>query len=80
MAAVSREYFPGASVASAVSAGFTDSHFLRDLGIAAYGYAPIAVPEADLGGAHGNNERISVENVRRGVPMAIDILERVTAN
>ena len=80
MAAVSREYFPGASVASAVSAGFTDSHFLRDLGIAAYGYAPIAVPEADLGGAHGNNERISVQNVRRGVSMAVDILERVTAN
>jgi acetylornithine deacetylase/succinyl-diaminopimelate desuccinylase-like protein len=37
----------------------------RQLGIAAYGWAPIYTPEEDEG-AHGNNERISVENVRQG--------------
>ncbi|MGE0592181.1 MAG: M20/M25/M40 family metallo-hydrolase [Vicinamibacterales bacterium] len=72
--AVSRQHVPQAVVASAVSTGFTDSHFMRDLGITAYGYAPVALPEADAGGAHGNNERISVENVRRGVAMMRDIL------
>jgi len=77
---VTRAYFPDAVVATAVSTGFTDSHFLRDLGITAYGYAPIAVPEADGGGAHGNNERISVENVRRGVAIMRDVLLGFRAN
>ena len=72
---VSTEHFPGAPVVPAVSTGFTDSHFLRDLGIAAYGYIPTVIPLADRGGVHGNNERISVENLRRGVTIMLDILE-----
>ena len=72
---VSTEYFPGAPVVPAVSTGFTDSHFLRDLAITAYGYEPTVVPLADEAGVHGNNERISVENVQRGVAMMLDILE-----
>ena len=72
---VSTEYFPGAPVVPAVSTGFTDSHFLRDLAITAYGYEPTVIPLADEAGVHGNNERISVENVQRGVAMMLDILE-----
>ena len=77
---VSTEYFPGAPVVPAVSTGFTDSHFLRDLAITAYGYTPTVVPLADNAGVHGNNERISVENVRRGVAMMLDILESFVSN
>jgi len=73
---VSRELFAGASVTSSVSSGFTDSHFIRDLGIPAYGYSPIVIPSADAGGVHGNNERISVEGVRRGVQAMREILWR----
>ena len=40
---VSTERFSGAPVVPAVAAGFTDSHFLRDLGITAYGYAPLVI-------------------------------------
>ena len=72
----SKARFPGAPVVPAVGAGFTDSHFLRDLGITAYGYTPTVIPLADRAGVHGNNERISVDNVRRGVAMTLDILER----
>jgi acetylornithine deacetylase/succinyl-diaminopimelate desuccinylase-like protein len=71
---VTRKYFPDVVVASSVSTGFTDSHFLRDLGITAYGYSPVAIPLADRGGAHGNNERISVENIQRGVAMMLETL------
>ncbi|MEO6222122.1 MAG: M20/M25/M40 family metallo-hydrolase [Vicinamibacterales bacterium] len=74
---VSRQHFPGAPVVPAVQTGFTDSHFLRDLGITAYGYAPIVVPIEDSAGLHGNNERLSVENVRRGVTMMLDIVRRL---
>lgn len=78
--AVSRQYFPGAPVVPSVVGGFTDSHFLRDLGITAYGYSPIVVPLQDSGGVHGNNERVSVENIRRGVAMMLDIVRRLTAS
>jgi len=76
---VSRQYFPGAPVVPSVVGGFTDSHFLRDLGITAYGYSPIVVPLEDSAGVHGNDERVSVENVRRGVTMMLDIVRRLTS-
>lgn len=75
--AVSRAHVPGAPVVPAVLGGFTDSHFLRDLGIAAYGFSPVVIPIEDEGTIHGNNERISVENVRRGTAMMLEIVRRV---
>jgi acetylornithine deacetylase/succinyl-diaminopimelate desuccinylase-like protein len=77
--AVCREQFPGAPVVPSVLGGFTDSHFLRDLGITAYGFIPVVIPIEDEGTIHGNNERISVENVRRGVTMMWEIARRVAA-
>ena len=77
---VSRQHFPGAPVVPAVLSAFTDSHFVRDLGITAYGYTPMVVPLEDVGGIHGNNEPVSVENVRRGVTIMLDIVRRLAAN
>jgi len=68
--------FPGANFVPRVLGGFTDSHFTRDLGIASYGYSAMAVPQADASGVHGNDERVSVENVRRGVAMTLQLLRR----
>jgi acetylornithine deacetylase/succinyl-diaminopimelate desuccinylase-like protein len=76
---VTKSAFPDAAFAPAVLGGFTDSHFFRDLGIVSYGFTPIAVPLEDMGGVHGNDERISEENVRRGVALTIEILERFVA-
>ena len=61
----------------AVTAGFTDSHFFRDLGIVAYGFSPAVIPGSDQGGIHGNNERISVQNVERGWRTMLDLLETI---
>ena len=77
---VSGEHFPDAPVVPSVVGFFTDSHFLRDIGITAYGYTPVVIPQEDLGGMHGNNERISVENVRRGVAMMLDVVRRFAGN
>ena len=74
---VMRRSFPEAVVTPAVSTGFTDSHFFRDLGIASYGFAPIVVEEGDRATVHGNSERISVENVRRGTRLLLEIVEEV---
>ena len=73
---VSRELLPEAPVVGSVMTAFTDSHFLRDIGIEAYGYSPFAIPLADMAGQHGNNERISVENVQRGVGAMFEIVQR----
>ena len=75
--AVTRRHFPDAAIVPAVATGFTDSHFFRDRGLACYGFAPILVPEADEGGVHGNNERLSEENVRRGTAMLLEIVQTV---
>ena len=73
---VTREHFPEASIVPSVSTGFTDSHFLRDLNITAYGYSPFVIPRGDSAGVHGNDERISVLNIRRGVQVMSDVVER----
>jgi acetylornithine deacetylase/succinyl-diaminopimelate desuccinylase-like protein len=77
--AVCRQHFPDAPVVPSVLGGFTDSHFVRDLGITAYGFTPVVIPLEDAGSLHGNNERISVENVRRGVTMMLEIARRLAA-
>ena len=76
---VINRHFPGASIAPSVETGFTDSHWFRDLGIASYGFAPVLVPESDESGVHGNNERISIENVRRGTKLMVEIVSGVVA-
>ncbi len=73
---VTLETFPGAQFVPQVQGGFTDSHFFRDMGIVSYGYEATATPQKDEGGVHGNDERVTEENVRRGVKMTIDIVRR----
>jgi acetylornithine deacetylase/succinyl-diaminopimelate desuccinylase-like protein len=73
---VTLEGFPGASFNPQVVGGFTDSHFFRDLGIVSYGYEATATPQEDWSGVHGNDERVSEENVRRGVALTLEIVRR----
>jgi acetylornithine deacetylase/succinyl-diaminopimelate desuccinylase-like protein len=74
---VTAERHPGSRVMPVVSAGFTDSHFTRDIGIASYGFDPLVLPEAELVRIHGNDERISVEAFRRGVSDHLAIISAV---
>jgi acetylornithine deacetylase/succinyl-diaminopimelate desuccinylase-like protein len=74
---VSKRHYPDAAVLPAVSVGFTDSHFFRDLGMVAYGYSPIMLPLKESPRFHGNDERISVENMRRGTVMMLELLEQL---
>ena len=74
-----RRAYPSASVAPIVQAGFTDSHWFRHLGIASYGAEVFLIPEAEASGLHGNNERISIENIRKGTAVMLDIVKTVVA-
>lgn len=74
--AVANNHFPEATVLPTVQGGFTDSHFFRDLGIVSYGFFPTVIPVYDRAGVHGNDERISEENIRRGTRMMLEIVDR----
>jgi acetylornithine deacetylase/succinyl-diaminopimelate desuccinylase-like protein len=76
---VVHRHFPEANIVPAVETGFTDSHFFRDLGIACYGFAPFLIPASEEGGVHGNNERISIENIRRGTGIMLELVREVAA-
>jgi acetylornithine deacetylase/succinyl-diaminopimelate desuccinylase-like protein len=77
--AVSENAF-GARVVPTVAGGFTDSHFFRDLGIVSYGYSPFVFGPDEFRGVHGNNERVSVQNVRKGTEVMIDLLRRIAVD
>jgi acetylornithine deacetylase/succinyl-diaminopimelate desuccinylase-like protein len=56
-----------APLVPAMIPGFTDSHFFREKGIAAYGLSPFVLEGADVRGIHGTDERIPIVEVDRGV-------------
>ncbi len=74
---VSARHFPNSKVVPSVSSGFTDSHFFRDMEIVAYGYGPEILTPGESNRIHGNDERVSIQNVRRGVQLVLEILEEV---
>ena len=71
----SRERDPGALVTTYMLTGATDRPTYRRLGIITYGLDPFKVESSDSQrGVHGNNERVSIENVGFGVKYVYDIL------
>ena len=68
---------PGARLAPIVTAGFTDSHYLRkEHGTTVYGFFPLGAmdPEVAAGLVHSADERISVDDLELGV----DLFRHVT--
>jgi len=63
-----------AVVVPRVIAGFTDAHWFRELGVVSYGFVPRWLDARDSRGIHGTNERISLDNLARGVAVTVDIL------
>jgi acetylornithine deacetylase/succinyl-diaminopimelate desuccinylase-like protein len=68
---------PEAIVLPRMLVGFTDAHFFRDLGIVSYGFVPRWHRADETRGIHGPNERISVENLTRGVETLVAIIEEL---
>jgi acetylornithine deacetylase/succinyl-diaminopimelate desuccinylase-like protein len=69
---------PDAQFASAVSTGFTDSHFTRDLGIQSYGFSPMLYLDGETKGVHGNNEAVHIGRYRQAVDDYVEIVEAFT--
>jgi acetylornithine deacetylase/succinyl-diaminopimelate desuccinylase-like protein len=62
---LSAEFWPGAPVVPTMSAGATDSTYLRNAGIPAYGHSGLADEVADFR-AHGKDERVPVKSFHNG--------------
>ena len=68
---------PDAIVVPRMIGGFTDAHWFREQGIISYGFVPRWLDEGDARGVHGANERISIENLTRGVETSVEILKQL---
>ena len=66
---------PGAFVTTPMETAATDRPTYRKLGITTYGFSPFKIPRTEIQrGMHGNDERLSVDNVGYGVRFYYDIL------
>jgi len=75
MEKVFRESAPNALVVPFLMRGSTDGAYLRAKGMAVYG-VPIFRKDGELR-MHGNDERISLENLRAGTDLLRKIVVRV---
>jgi len=71
------KYFPGAPVVPHITSGYTENQRYRPLGINAYGFNPYTATEEEGNTEHGNDERIRVEEVRRGPRVLLDVVAAV---
>jgi acetylornithine deacetylase/succinyl-diaminopimelate desuccinylase-like protein len=74
---VSAQYFPGTPVVPDITSGYTENQRYRPLGIHAYGFNPYVATDEESNTEHGNDERIRVEEVRRGPRILFDVLAAV---
>jgi acetylornithine deacetylase/succinyl-diaminopimelate desuccinylase-like protein len=69
-----RRRAPGAVVAPEIMVGFTDNWVFRRAGLHGYGFAPFVLGPGEWRRIHGNDERISVENLRAGARCYTEML------
>jgi acetylornithine deacetylase/succinyl-diaminopimelate desuccinylase-like protein len=69
-----RRRAPGAVVAPDILVGFTDNWVFRNCGLHGYGFSPFILEESEWRRVHGNDERISLENLREGVRCHTEML------
>ena len=77
---VSGKYFPGTPVVPHITSGYTENQRYRPLGMVAYGFCPFTATEQEGNTEHGNDERIRVEEVRRGPKVLFDVVASVAGD
>ncbi|MFB3814343.1 MAG: M20/M25/M40 family metallo-hydrolase [Terriglobales bacterium] len=71
---VAARYFPNAPVLPRLASGYNESQRYRPLGMVCYGFSPYATTRDEGGTEHGDNERIRVEQLRRGFRVLYDLV------
>src|SRR5271156_742327 len=65
--------FKGAIVVPWMTTGGSDSRVLRAKGVPAYGFVPVILGEGEIERIHGDDERLSVDNLNRGIKATYDL-------
>ncbi len=73
------EDFADAVAIPSLTAGGTDSRFLRAKGVPAYGFIPIILPQSEAVRVHGVDERLSTGNLYRGIRATYDLTMKLCA-
>jgi acetylornithine deacetylase/succinyl-diaminopimelate desuccinylase-like protein len=68
---------PDCPVVPLLLPGATDSRFIRERGITTYDFCPFRLPEKEILRVHGNDERITLENLKFGMRMLVEVLKEV---
>jgi len=74
-----RRRAPGVVVAPDILVGFTDNWVFRNCGLHGYGFSPFILGDDEWRRVHGNDERISLENLHEGVRCHTEMLLEVAA-
>jgi len=70
-----RRRAPGAVVVPEILVGFTDNWVFRRCGLHGYGWSPFILDfEGEWHRVHGNDERLSLENIRAGARCYVEML------
>jgi carboxypeptidase PM20D1 len=75
---VTKTKHPEAIITTKMLSGYTESQLYRQLGIVAYGWAPFYTTVEENEGVHGNNERITVKNIREGTREFYEVVARIS--
>jgi len=73
----SAHYFPNTPVTPWMDSGYTENELYRQLGIVCYGFNPYTTTDDESHSEHNNNERIRVEELRRGPLVMFDVVAQV---
>lgn len=68
---------PPGVVTPYLTPGATDSRFFRRAGMAAYGFMPMLLNSQELSRIHGVDERISTANLRWGIQVVFETLQKL---
>ena len=77
ISSVTKRHHPEALITTKMLSGYTESQLYRQLGITAYGWAPFYTTVEEGQGVHGNNERISVKNIREGTREFYEVVTEI---
>jgi acetylornithine deacetylase/succinyl-diaminopimelate desuccinylase-like protein len=67
-------HYPGVPVTTKMLSGATESVLFRPLGIVAYGFTPLLATPEEVATAHGDDERVREDTVRRSVPIFHEVV------
>ncbi|MDP9268680.1 MAG: M20/M25/M40 family metallo-hydrolase [Acidobacteriota bacterium] len=74
---VAGRYFPGVPVLPRLNNGYTENQRYRELGMVSYGFSPYQNTAEETASEHGDNERIRVEQIRKGYRVLFDVVATV---